>query len=222
MTDGTGKSIMYKIIGGDLKQYGPVSAADVGKWIDEGRLNAQSLVQAYGDIEWKQLSQFPEFAEALAGKPATPGTPQPFSSPATAADGGRDTALKLVKGPAIALIITAGLGVAYYALSGLLTLFTGGAMFHQQLPPNIPPQMQAFLEGMQGPLAGVMNLVIAAWNGFVLFGALKMLRLQNHGVAVVASVAAMLPCQCCCLLGLPFGIWALVVLNKPEVKSQFT
>ena len=26
----------------------------------------------------------------------------------------------------------------------------------------------------------------------------------------------------CCLLGVPFGIWALVVLNKPEVKAQFT
>jgi hypothetical protein len=38
---------------------------------------------------------------------------------------------------------------------------------------------------------------------------------------MVASVVAMLPCQCCCLFGLPFGIWALVVLNKPEVKSHF-
>jgi hypothetical protein len=64
--------------------------------------------------------------------------------------------------------------------------------------------------------------VIAALNGFVLYGAIKMLRLQNHGMATVASVAAMLPCQCCCLFGLPFGIWALVVLNKPEVKLQFT
>jgi hypothetical protein len=25
----------------------------------------------------------------------------------------------------------------------------------------------------------------------------------------------------CCLVGLPIGIWALVVLNKPEVKSSF-
>jgi hypothetical protein len=26
----------------------------------------------------------------------------------------------------------------------------------------------------------------------------------------------------CCLLGLPIGIWAAVVLNKAEVKSAFT
>jgi hypothetical protein len=81
--------------------------------------------------------------------------------------------------------------------------------------------LKAFIEGAQGPLAGAVNLLIAALNGFVLFGAIKMLRLQSHGLAMAASIVAMLPCQCCCLLGLPFGIWALVVLNKPEVKSQF-
>ena len=63
----------YKIIGGDHKQYGPISGEDVHKWIAEGRLNAQSLAQAQGDIEWKQLSAFPEFAGAFASKSAMPG-----------------------------------------------------------------------------------------------------------------------------------------------------
>ena len=212
----------YKVIGGDLKQYGPVSEADLRKWIADGRLNAQSLVQVHGDIEWKQLSSFPEFADLFAGKPATLSAPQPFAAPVAGTGAEREAALKLVKGPAIALIITAGLGIAYYAFSGIFTLVTGGAMFHQEMPPNIPPQVEAFIKEMQGPLAGVINLVIVAWNGFVLLGAIKMLRLQSRTLATVASVAAMLPCQCCCLLGLPFGIWALTVLNKPEVKSQFT
>lgn len=212
---------MYKIIGGDLKQYGPISAADVRKWLAEGRLNAQSLVQVYGDIEWKQLSQFPEFADVLTVHSAAENEPLPSAAPA-AANTEHEAALKRVKGPAIALMATAGLGLAYYGVSGLFTLFTGGVMFHQQMPPDIPPQMQALIQDMQGPMAGVISLAIAALNGFVLFAAIKMLRLQNHGLATVASVAAMLPCQCCCLFGLPFGIWALVVLNKPEVKSQFT
>ena len=114
-----------------------------------------------------------------------------------------------------------GLGIAYYFFSGLLTLISGGSMFHRGLPPDIPPQLKAFLEGMRGPLAGVINLAIAALNGFVLFGAIKLLRLQNRGMAMAGAVVAMLPCQCCCVLGLPFGIWALVVLSKPEVKSAF-
>jgi hypothetical protein len=207
----------YTIIGGDQKEYGSVTADDLRKWITDGRLNAQSLAKAEGDTEFRPLSAFPEFADVLAASPAPP----PLTAPVAGAGGGRDAALQLVKGPAIALIITASLGIAYYGFSGLFTLFTGGTMFHQEMPPEIPPQLRAFFEGMQGPLAGVISLVIAALNGFVLFGTIKLLRLRNHSIAVIASVVAMLPCQCCCLFGLPFGIWALVVLNKPEVKSQF-
>jgi hypothetical protein len=208
----------YTIIGGDQKEYGSVTSDDLRKWITDGRLNAQSLAKEENDTEWRPLSAFPEFADVLTTGSAPP---PPLAAPIAGAGGGRDAALQLVKGPAIALIITASLGMTYYALSGLFTLCTGGAMFHQEMPPEIPPQMRAFVEGMQGPWAGVINLVIAAVNGFVLFGAIKLLRLRNHSVAVVASVVAMLPCQCCCLFGLPFGIWALVVLNKPEVKSHF-
>ena len=81
--------------------------------------------------------------------------------------------------------------------------------------------MRSFFEGMQGPMAGVINIGVAALNGFVLFGAIKMLKLQNRTLATIACIVAMLPCSCCCLFGLPFGIWGLIVLNKPEVKSQF-
>ncbi len=210
---------MFTIIGGDGKEYGYVSAEDLRKWIAEGRLNAQSLAKGEGDAEFRPLSAFPEFADAFGGgtaRLASSSAPPPFQS-----GGERETALQAVKGPAIALIIVASLGVAYYGFSGLFTLFTGGAMFHQELPPDVPPQFREIIENMSGPMAGVINLVIAAVNGFVLFGAIKMLRLQNFGLVMTAVIVAMLPCQCCCLLGLPFGIWALVVLNKPEVKPHF-
>jgi hypothetical protein len=59
---------MYKIIGGDQKQYGPVSAEEVRQWIADGRLNAQSLAWAEGATDWKPLSSFPEFDAALQAK----------------------------------------------------------------------------------------------------------------------------------------------------------
>ena len=62
---------MYRIIGGDQKEYGPVAADDLRRWIAEGRLSGQSLVQAEGSGEWKPLSTFPEFAEASAAGAAT-------------------------------------------------------------------------------------------------------------------------------------------------------
>ena len=67
---------MYKIMGGDQKEYGPVSAEDIRQWIAEGRANAQTLVQAPGSADWKPLSAFPEFAAALAAK-AAPAIPPP-------------------------------------------------------------------------------------------------------------------------------------------------
>ena len=206
----------YTIIGGDGKEYGYVSGEDLRKWIAEGRLNAQSLVKAEGEAEFRPLSTFPEFFGGGPTSSAPSAAPPSFQS-----GGEREAALQAVKGPAIALIIVASLGVAYYGFSGLFTLFTGGTMFHQELPPDVPPQVRALIENMRGPLAAVISLVVAAVNGFVLFGAIKLLRLQNFGLVMTAVIVAMLPCQCCCLLGLPFGIWALMVLNKPEVKSHF-
>ena len=210
---------MYKIIGADGKEYGPITAEQVRQWVAEGRVNANTQAQLEGATGWQPLSVFPDFAAMFEGGMAhlTSAT----APPSFQASGGREAALRAVKGPAIALMVTAGLGIAYYFFSGLLTLISGGSMFHRGLPPDIPPQLKAFLEGMRGPLAGVISLAIAALNGFVLFGAIKLLRLQNRGMAMAGAVVAMLPCQCCCVLGLPFGIWALVVLSKPEVKSAF-
>jgi len=75
---------MYKIIGADQKEYGPVTAEQLRQWIAEGRVHAQTQVQAEGGAEWKPLSAFPEFAAALSAKAAPP--PQPPSLSAATAD----------------------------------------------------------------------------------------------------------------------------------------
>jgi uncharacterized membrane protein len=56
----------YFIIGGDGKEYGPVTDADVRQWLAEGRLNAQSMAKAESDAEFRPLSAFPEFATAFS------------------------------------------------------------------------------------------------------------------------------------------------------------
>lgn len=68
---------MFKIRGADQKEYGPVSAEVMRQWIAEGRVTAQTPVQAEGSSEWKPLSGCPEFQSLpLAGRPAgTPGLP---------------------------------------------------------------------------------------------------------------------------------------------------
>src|SRR5208337_108018 len=71
----------YLIIGGDQKEYGPITGDEVRKWITEGRLNAQSRVKAESDAEWRPLSAFPEFADALAAPAPAPTTPPPLATP---------------------------------------------------------------------------------------------------------------------------------------------
>jgi uncharacterized membrane protein len=80
------------------------------------------------------------------------------------------------------------------------------------------------MEGMHGPMAILFSVFLLAMNAFVLVGALRMMKLQGHSLAIIACIIAMIPCTSglCCVLGLPFGIWGIVMLNKPEVKSQFT
>ena len=67
--------LMFKIIGADHKEYGPVTADQIGAWILEGRANGQTLVQVDGNAEWRALSSIPEFAAVLAAKLSSPPTP---------------------------------------------------------------------------------------------------------------------------------------------------
>jgi len=59
---------MFKIIGIDGRQYGPVDAEQIKRWIAAGRADASTKAQAEGSQDWKSLAEFPEFAEALAAK----------------------------------------------------------------------------------------------------------------------------------------------------------
>src|ERR1044071_5494859 len=53
---------MYRILGADGKEYGPVSAEQLRIWITEGRANANTRARAETEPNWKSLAQFPEFS----------------------------------------------------------------------------------------------------------------------------------------------------------------
>jgi presenilin-like A22 family membrane protease len=47
-----------------------------------------------------------------------------------------------------------------------------------------------------------------------------MLKVRSYGFAIVASAVAMVAGPAA-LVGLPFGIWALVLLTRREVQGAF-
>ncbi len=72
---------MYKIIGGDGKEYGPVTAEVVREWIAQGRALPQTKVLSEGATEWKALSDLREFGPALASLAAPAKVPGPIVAP---------------------------------------------------------------------------------------------------------------------------------------------
>jgi len=60
---------MYTIIGGDGKEYGPVTTEQVQAWIAAGRANLETQAKALGTNEWKQLGDFPDFGGRGAEPP---------------------------------------------------------------------------------------------------------------------------------------------------------
>ncbi len=59
---------MYKILGSDGNEYGPLSAAKIKQWIAEERVEKKTPVLPEGAADWVFLSSLPEFAEAFAAQ----------------------------------------------------------------------------------------------------------------------------------------------------------
>ncbi len=78
-------------------------------------------------------------------------------------------------------------------------------------------------EGMGELMGAVVALV--AWVGWMLAiiaGSTCMLRMKGIAGAWIAAIAAVVPvCSPCVVLGIPFGIWAIVLLCQPEVRARF-
>ena len=50
---------MYRILGADGKEYGPVNSEVLRQWITEGRANAHTKVKPEGGADWQTLASVP-------------------------------------------------------------------------------------------------------------------------------------------------------------------
>jgi len=72
---------MYRVIGSDGVEYGPVSAEQLRQWIAEGRVSSRTQIRADGQPDWRALQTFPELAPATGppivdvGAPPSPWAP---------------------------------------------------------------------------------------------------------------------------------------------------
>lgn len=66
----------------------------------------------------------------------------------------------------------------------------------------------------------LLSLLLAP---LIIYGAAQMMHGKKYKMARVAAILAMNPfTSCCFLVSTPMGIWAMILLGKPEIKAVFT
>lgn len=145
---------------------------------------------------------------------------QPPEGMGTAVPPNPQAAKSALMAPAIILIIIAGLGI----LLGIIGLALPNTL--AELPAEVQndpsfEKLRPMLQANRG-VNIVQYVLLLLLSGTVMFGSIQMMRLRNYGLAMAAAIISIIPCvgSCCCA-GIPFGIWALVVLMRPQVKAAF-
>jgi hypothetical protein len=191
---------MYKIIGADGKEYGPISAEQLRQWVAEGRVNTATKVQTEGSAEWKQLVDFPEFA-------ASPGERPPIQPAPGRIDSSPDQSTNMRKPGKLQAIavMTLVMGILNI-LCGVYWLFAGLMMFLVGIVFTIIPASYLIV-------LGVLEIVTAAK---LLANPVKLTQPPKY-VAIMEIIAIV----CCNAIALVIGILNLVFYNDEEVEQYF-
>ncbi|MFV1967801.1 MAG: protein kinase [Pirellulaceae bacterium] len=125
-----------------------------------------------------------------------------------------EDARRQVQGPAMGLIVAGILNLLPLALAVVAVV---GIVFQLSIVGG---------HGSGGIVrAAIVFILLMFLNlpaGLVLIiGGLKMRKLETYGLAMTASILAVLPATVGCIVGLPIGIWSLIVLNRDGVKAAF-
>lgn len=128
--------------------------------------------------------------------------------------------LQKLRAPAIGLIIAGSVN----GVSGLIAVLSGlmrltGLAGKETLPMDQAERM-GYMVGTIVPYG--VSLLSVLMAPVIIFGAVRMMHGKQRGLAKIASILAIIPVTSCCfLIGIPMGIWSLIVLAKPEVKAVF-
>lgn len=116
-------------------------------------------------------------------------------------------------GPAIGILVSNGLGLVFVGLAAVVTvidLMDGG--------------FNANRGGPEVLVVSLIQLVIPLLFTIVTITAMiRALSVRNYGLVMTGFILSITPCSggICCLIGMAFGIWGIVVMNDDSVKAAF-
>lgn len=156
-------------------------------------------------------------------------TGQPFSpQPGADPTGGARDQLNMV---AIVLMVVAAVA-SLFSLTSLVSSLVGGDgswalnfVQDDELKEKLREAMEQQGSAATKAISVLQALIALAANGVVILGALKMRALQSYPLAMASAIISCIPCcfsSCCCIVGMPAGIYAVILLMKPEVKAAFS
>ncbi len=117
---------------------------------------------------------------------------------------------------------------------GFIAMNTTPEAFEQAMKQQNPAQAEEMRKLGWEPANVLRNVQFGSFGGGILvvvlsllcvIGAIRMLMLRSYGLALFTAVVTAVPCvspmACPCLLGMGIGVWAMVVLLNPDVRSAF-
>jgi len=155
---------------------------------------------------------------------------QPTPSQVPSGKSSKDVATERVKTPGILLLVSGvvsmitsvfgGMGLAGVYLGMQEQILTEMANAPQD--PELTPEMMEMTCNVMG-WGGVAWAVFGFIAGLiVILGAVRMMKLKGWSMALMAAVVSLIPCfQGCCVLAIPAGIYAMVILFDSNVKQAF-
>lgn len=143
----------------------------------------------------------------------------PVSGPAAEAaqdaevDEGTKTVQHRVWIPAAGLLIAGGIDCLAAVGLVLATLFS-------VLAEGFSGRLVVF-DFLPGAAQVVVAVVAVAYAVFVVLGGWNLMQLRSRRLALWGSVLALFPFSAGSIVGLPMGIWALIVMRNEQVKAAF-
>lgn len=136
---------MFTIIGGDGKEYGPVTLEQIREWIAAGRANLDTKAKPAGSSDdWKRLGDLPEFN----GNPTPPRLDSPYVPPEPMPATARTVEVVTAdRGLRLVAVLLDGLVTSICALPGLFSLGTGFLGIVLAASRGQPPDLSAIDAG---------------------------------------------------------------------------
>jgi hypothetical protein len=157
------------------------------------------------ELRYQQASEIKTDVETVAGK----GRDAKVSYTREGTKSKLDSIRKQVRKPADGLLIAGGINILCIIP---FTLFMGGTILTSG---HLLPQA-----GTDQKVAA-LSLLVTCMGAVIIYGVMRMKELENYKWSVRSSILAMLPISPGCVLGVPFGIWALSILLRKEVREAF-